>query len=194
MLQNFKEKQASRMQTKFPLLCGHLSLDLVNTEVVRRGQRIDLLPSARELNDWLQAVGLSDLWDGQHAEAMHDSLLVMRHELRWHFETIAEQQTIPPSLVQQLEAYIERAPFTYRLVDGKLRALPVGEPSAMLQSLIALDVLKLIADDKLRRLKRCANEDCVLLFLDESGRRKWCSMKICGNRQKVAQFQQRQSE
>ncbi|MGX6988867.1 CGNR zinc finger domain-containing protein [Leuconostoc fallax] len=30
-----------------------------------------------------------------------------------------------------------------------------------------------------------ANPKCVLLFVDESGRRKWCSIQICGNRHKV---------
>ncbi|HDR6823126.1 TPA: CGNR zinc finger domain-containing protein, partial [Bacillus thuringiensis] len=36
--------------------------------------------------------------------------------------------------------------------------------------------------------------DCVLLFIDKSGKRKWCSMKICGNRKKVAKFQDRKFE
>lgn len=186
-------------RTKFPLLCGQLSLDLVNTEVVRRGQRIDLLLSEAEIADWLYAVQAAiPFWDGFHCEAhlsaMYEQLTFMRQVLRNHFEAIAQQQTIPTALVQYLETCIEQAPFTYRLVDGKLHAIPVGEPPAMLQSLIAFDALTLIATNKLHRLKRCANDDCVLLFIDESGRRKWCSMKICGNRQKVAQFQQRQTE
>ena len=62
-----------------------------------------------------------------------------------------------------------------------------------LLSLIAFDVLMLIEENKLRFLKRCSNPDCVLLFIDEGGRRKWCSMKICGNRKKVARFQHRKS-
>ena len=37
-------------------------------------------------------------------------------------------------------------------------------------------------------VRRCANPNCVLLFLDvsKSGRRRWCDMATCGNRAKSA--------
>jgi predicted RNA-binding Zn ribbon-like protein len=37
------------------------------------------------------------------------------------------------------------------------------------------------------RLRHCANERCLWLFLDESkgGTRRWCSMSACGNRAKA---------
>ncbi|WP_425203523.1 CGNR zinc finger domain-containing protein [Priestia megaterium] len=34
----------------------------------------------------------------------------------------------------------------------------------------------------------------MLLFIDLTGRRKWCSMKICGNRKKVARFQHKNNK
>lgn len=188
-------------ETKFPLLCGHLSIDLVNTEVVRRGQRLDLLPTETEINDWLYTVQAQiPFWTDFHLDfepqlpAITNSLIRMRNELRMHFESIAEQHTIPMSLIHYLEAFIEQAPFTYKLKNGQLTMIPLGDVPAMLQAIIAFDALTLIANGQLQRLKHCANSDCVLLFVDESGRRKWCSMKICGNRKKVAQFQQRKTE
>lgn len=38
-----------------------------------------------------------------------------------------------------------------------------------------------------RRLKCCPGGDCGWLFVDETGngRRRWCSMELCGNRTKV---------
>lgn len=38
-----------------------------------------------------------------------------------------------------------------------------------------------------RRVRRCANEKCLWLFLDESksGTRRWCDMASCGNRAKA---------
>jgi predicted RNA-binding Zn ribbon-like protein len=38
------------------------------------------------------------------------------------------------------------------------------------------------------RLRRCADPACVLLFHDvsKSGRRRWCDMATCGNRNKAA--------
>lgn len=186
--------------TKFPLLCGHLSIDLVNTEVVRRGQRLDLLSTEADINEWLYAVQAQiPFWTDfyldfeQHLPAIKNSLISMRNELRMHFEFIAKQHTVPTSLISYLEAFIEQAPFTYKLQNKLLTAIPLGALPTMLQAIIAFDALTLIANGQLQRLKRCANTDCVLLFIDESGRRKWCSMKICGNRKKVAQFQQRKT-
>lgn len=190
-----------RETTKFPLLSGNLSLDLVNTEVVRRGQRLDLLPTETDIDDWLHAVQAQiPFWEEFHLDFeqqlpnIKSSLLVMRNELRIHFEAIADQHTIPTSLITYLEQLIEQAPFIYKLKNVQITPIPLGEPAAMLLAIIALDALSLISNGKLQHLKRCANSDCVLLFIDESGRRKWCSMKICGNRKKVAQFQQRKTE
>jgi predicted RNA-binding Zn ribbon-like protein len=48
-------------------------------------------------------------------------------------------------------------------------------------------VADLLASDKLASVKRCANEECRYLFLDDSksGSRRWCSMASCGNRAKA---------
>ena len=45
----------------------------------------------------------------------------------------------------------------------------------------------LLLDADRRRIRRCANEDCLWLFLDESksGTRRWCDMASCGNRAKA---------
>lgn len=187
--------------TKFPLLSGNLSIDLVNTEVVRRGQRLDLLTHDTDILDWLHSVHEQiPFWPDtqvhikQQLPSIKASLLKMRQALRSQFEAIADQQSVPVSFITYLEQLIEQAPFTYKLKGDQLVAIPLGNVAEMLLAIIALDVLKLIVNGKLQRLKRCANTDCVLLFIDESGRRKWCSMKICGNRKKVAQFQQRKTE
>jgi predicted RNA-binding Zn ribbon-like protein len=41
------------------------------------------------------------------------------------------------------------------------------------------------------RIGRCPGSDCGWLFVDRSGRRKWCSMENCGNRAKVRAYNQR---
>ncbi|MER2107339.1 MAG: CGNR zinc finger domain-containing protein [Solibacillus sp.] len=187
--------------TKFPLLCGNISIDLVNTEVVRRGHRLDLLPKTDDIWDWLHAVQadipfwseMVPAWKEQLPE-IHKKLVTMRGILRAHFEAITDKQTVPATLITYLENMMTNAPITYKLKDEKLLPFPVGTLADRLLTILALDALKLIADGKLRLLKRCSNTDCVLLFIDESGRRKWCSMKICGNRKKVAKFQQRKTE
>ena len=56
---------------------------------------------------------------------------------------------------------------------------------------IATAVAELLSNLPPARLRKC--EACVVHFLDTSkkGSRRWCSMNICGNKIKVAAYQQR---
>jgi predicted RNA-binding Zn ribbon-like protein len=51
----------------------------------------------------------------------------------------------------------------------------------------------LISETTLAHLRECAAETCGWLFLDRSknGSRRWCDMKVCGNRAKVRRFRRR---
>jgi len=51
---------------------------------------------------------------------------------------------------------------------------------------VALCAEALLTSPDLRRVAACPGHDCGWLFLDRSGRRRWCSMADCGNRAKVA--------
>ncbi|SIR56835.1 Putative stress-induced transcription regulator [Peribacillus simplex] len=187
---------------KFPLISGNLSLDLVNTELVSRGQRQDLLLSESDVLEWLAVIkGKNAYWDNQlslkikeRIQQVFVDILEMRTFLRKQFESIADGNMISDEFIAFLENKIEKSPFAYKLMNQKLVPIPVGEAEDILLSYIAFDTLTLIEENKLSSLKRCSNDDCVLLFIDESGRRKWCSMKICGNRKKVARFQHRKSD
>jgi predicted RNA-binding Zn ribbon-like protein len=41
------------------------------------------------------------------------------------------------------------------------------------------------------RVDRCPGDDCGWLFINQSGRRKWCDMTSCGNRAKVRAYNER---
>lgn len=187
---------------KFPLLSGNLSLDLVNTELVKRGQRQDLLLTEEDVIDWLYTIKENNsFWNAQLFQKIKERIgqvflciLEMRTVLRTEFESIANKKPISDKFIVYLERKIKKAPFTYKLVEQKLVPIPIGEIEDVLLSLIAFNALTLIETNRLTFLKRCSNPECVLLFIDESGRRKWCSMKICGNRKKVSRFQHRHIE
>jgi len=50
----------------------------------------------------------------------------------------------------------------------------------------------LLTTDELAKVGRCADEECAWLFLDttRSRSRRWCDMRICGNRNKVRRFRE----
>jgi predicted RNA-binding Zn ribbon-like protein len=62
---------------------------------------------------------------------------------------------------------------------------PADDPRRVLYA-VAADAVALLADPALlARVHRCPGRDCGWLFLDMSGRRRWCSMASCGSRAKM---------
>ncbi|MEC1791100.1 CGNR zinc finger domain-containing protein [Bacillus vallismortis] len=185
--------------TQFPLITQNLSLDLVNTEIISYDKRHDLIQSATHLMEWFDQMGetapfLHSFTLQQVQE--HGSLVLQRihqfrAELRKHFERIAEGSEPSQAFISFLQDQIAAAPFSYQLIEDKLARIPNGTLDHSILSLIAYEALSLIHTKEIQQLKRCANEKCILLFLDKTGRRKWCSMKICGNRQKVSRHQKK---
>jgi predicted RNA-binding Zn ribbon-like protein len=62
---------------------------------------------------------------------------------------------------------------------------PRSEPHRV-RFAVATDAVALITDpERASRLHRCPGRDCGWVFLDTSGRRRWCSMDTCGSREKM---------
>jgi predicted RNA-binding Zn ribbon-like protein len=59
---------------------------------------------------------------------------------------------------------------------------------------IARTASRLLTSPRLARVRACAAESCGWWFLDDSknASRRWCDMKICGNREKIRRFRDRQ--
>jgi len=55
---------------------------------------------------------------------------------------------------------------------------------------VALALAELFLSSCLSQVRKCAAADCGVWFMDGSraGRRRWCDMKTCGNREKVRRF------
>src|SRR5688500_13761808 len=53
---------------------------------------------------------------------------------------------------------------------------------------------RLVVSPRLGRIRSCAASDCGWWFVDETKNhsRRWCDMKICGNREKIRRFRSRQ--
>lgn len=71
--------------------------------------------------------------------------------------------------------------------------MPVGDELDQARSAIAGSLAHYLADHDLERLRVCADDTCRWLFVDRSpaGRRRWCDMRTCGNRAKVARHRAR---
>jgi predicted RNA-binding Zn ribbon-like protein len=58
---------------------------------------------------------------------------------------------------------------------------------------LALSVSEILLSPDMERVRTCAVDTCRWLFLDTSKNhtRRWCNMKVCGNRMKARRFQAR---
>lgn len=76
--------------------------------------------------------------------------------------------------------------------DGAWRlAWPPSEPGAI-RFAVAQDALELLGDeDRIGRVSRCPGRDCGWLFINASGRRRWCAMGACGSREKMRRLYER---
>lgn len=73
---------------------------------------------------------------------------------------------------------------------GKLR-LDGGTGPRMPLHRFALSLNALLEAHPRAAIRVCADERCGWLFLDTSGRRRWCEMAVCGNRAKARRYAQR---
>jgi predicted RNA-binding Zn ribbon-like protein len=174
-----------------PLTGEPLALDLLNTRW-DAGDRIpcDLLTDTAGLAVWLTAADLPEESAGRWT-ADEYTLLALR-EARDAIAAAARAPSGPSALavraVNSLMAYGRR----HRVLgpDGRPdSAVTVDDPSRLVGWLAAESYLALL-DRAPERIRSCAAERCPLFFFDVSlnGRRRWCSMATCGNRNKAARF------
>jgi predicted RNA-binding Zn ribbon-like protein len=64
---------------------------------------------------------------------------------------------------------------------------PAADLSAPLAA-TAWSAGELLTSPALRRVRACPGTGCGWLFLDPTGRRRWCVMAACGNREKARRF------
>lgn len=81
--------------------------------------------------------------------------------------------------------------------EGVIRLQPVAarDPVRALGRMLLI-VLDSIADGSWWRLKACSESNCLWAFYDSSKNRsaRWCSMAVCGSREKARTYRKRRAE
>jgi predicted RNA-binding Zn ribbon-like protein len=170
---------------------GHPALDLVATVTGRlKPVQRELLAEPVDLARWLVAAGFA----GSPLGATLADLECAR-KLREAIHAIVGTRLAggegAPADVAQVNAAAAGTPAIPQIgEDGRVRLQ--GGVSALLATL-AGEAALLLGGDQAVRIRRCEADGCAMLFLDtsRSGERRWCSMKRCGNKAKVAEFRKR---
>jgi predicted RNA-binding Zn ribbon-like protein len=176
------------------VLADHPALDLLNTRMMVDGQRRDLLNSDADAARWLEQIGFGRatdvvVGDGQLLARLRklrdciEGLLAARRESR-----VADPAALNAFLlrvVPQLVWEEAGAPVLDRLHQGDAGHQRLGR--------LAYAAAELLAEGDFSLVRKCESAECSLMFYDrtKSHKRRWCSMALCGNRHKVAEFRKR---
>lgn len=184
-----------------PLIGDHPALDLLNTRSRSAGgEEVDYWQTGEDVLRWLQQAGLHpDTLDPPPAPNQHALLAEARALRELARRLITAQAAGDGSLdCSALNAYLHQhrsAPHIQRDAEGKLAMvrLPCNNDPPTVLGPVAEAVAQLLVDGDFSLVKQCGGAECVLWFYDRTrgGKRRWCSMALCGNRQKVARFRKR---
>jgi predicted RNA-binding Zn ribbon-like protein len=174
---------------------GHVVLDLANTVFHRKepAAENELLKSVRDVSSWCQSAGLISQADARKLNShAGDELVAAVHRVRDHvwaaFDAISVGDAPPAKAVGALLRQAGRgmSAEVVSFVDARMTKVAgtFGDPDAVPSALALLAVQALVALPA-DRVRSCAR--CGWLFVDVSkgGRRRWCSMSTCGNREKA---------
>ena len=102
-----------------------------------------------------------------------------------------------PSAAVVLDDVAVRAGLRLRFdCGGEVRAEPTAKGVDGALGHIVAAVHAAMTDGSWSRLKACARDRCRWVYVDESRNRskRWCSMEVCGNREKGEAFRRRHME
>jgi predicted RNA-binding Zn ribbon-like protein len=88
---------------------------------------------------------------------------------------------------------LPETPLQVALTDDGPRLIGRGSPLLQVVGESLGEVLALQATGEWSRVKTCARDSCRWVFFDASRNRsgRWCSMRVCGNREKTAAYRAR---
>lgn len=182
------------------------SLDFVNTLGTSGDRLADLGTAVRWLHDH----------ELLHREMVDEQLARYDSDPQGEGRLMDRIGRVRAALRELLDATVERRPpaaealrdvnralrtqYVYELVpapDGvSLNHRHEGDPLDGALARLAEAIGRELTTTDTDRLRVCANETCRWVFHDSSaaGRRKWCDMRTCGNRAKVARHRARKRE
>jgi predicted RNA-binding Zn ribbon-like protein len=170
-----------------------IALALVNTELEPRGRPLDLIADRPALGRWLRTRGLPA---GAAAESDLAAVRALRSAIRAAFAARAAGTTAPRAAVAEINRAAALAPGWPRLVWGQTgprvedARTPGTPPFDVALARLAADAIDTLRGATGDRLRACEAHGCTRLFIQDHGRRRWCS-RTCGDRVRFARHYRR---
>jgi predicted RNA-binding Zn ribbon-like protein len=165
----------------------NLVRDFVNTLDLETG--VDRIATPDELAGWLSDNDLvDDLVEPTSAE--HRDALAVREAVR---ELLLANNGVAAdtgSASATLDEAARKAGVGIAFADGRPTLVAAAGGTRGAIGTIVASVAELARTDEWPRLKTCRDDHCRVAFYDKSRNRSraWCSMEVCGNREKARTF------
>jgi predicted RNA-binding Zn ribbon-like protein len=130
--------------------------------------------------------------DARRCAAAFGQAVRLRETVRAVLAALAAKRAVRAGWVRDVNQVLAWGTGSDRLVrheqGWRLTFAPTQDDPLRALAPIARSIADLAALGRDSGIRKCANPRCVLYFRDRSraGRRRWCSMAVCGNRMKVA--------
>jgi predicted RNA-binding Zn ribbon-like protein len=168
-----------------------LCLAFANTRTWRGSDEpVETLRSGADLLAWLDRAGIGAERPRQ-VDKVFPAALELREAIFRVFAALAAGEPPGANDYALLSNAVAEAPPRQELAraaDGfAWRVEPRGLTAPALLAPVLWSAADLLVGAEHRRIRQCANEKCLWLFIDESksGTRRWCDMSSCGNRAKA---------
>jgi predicted RNA-binding Zn ribbon-like protein len=173
---------------RFLFISGRLCLDFVHTGGEGWRAHWERWQSPSDLADWMAAC------PGLQVRAQVEATdLAAARELReaiWAgAQAVLRSRGLPAAVTAQLDRAARQPDLVPALRAGKKVWAP-GAQGAQALATVARDAIDLFGTAARARLRECKGPNCYLLFVDLSrpGKRAWCTMRRCGNLNKLARY------
>lgn len=204
-----KEKGANAQRTRVSanealFLSGSLALDLVNTEMIVRGKKRDILSSPEALSRWWREA-IAHRTEYEHiaveeptinwTSELLDEVKKVRQMLRALCTQLVEEQVAASENLEKLNLLLSLGYQSLQQTEQGTIILIHQAHNPQKENLlffIALSASQLLANGEKQRLHKCKNERCILFFYDttKSGTRQWCSLKCLNRQRSLNHYQQ----
>jgi predicted RNA-binding Zn ribbon-like protein len=192
-------------------LSGCLALDLANTVSWRPSERpIERMADAEDYIRWArqsrvitdrEARELTQQARRKPADAAAAVARVrtLREAIYRAFAALADGDPPDESDLAAINAALSEAMRHLRVTrgsDGTFTSAWEESPPSLSRLVwpAAKSVAEVLTSSDLGRLKKCGSANCGWLFVDttRNGTRRWCDMRVCGNRAKARRYYHRQ--
>jgi predicted RNA-binding Zn ribbon-like protein len=183
-------------ELRFLFVAGRSSLDLVATVGERWRRSFERLLSPKDLARWFVDAGLLSTPPRVTAKQLGQAHSLREAIYRCSKAAMARTRfpVLDVRLINDWASGPLPAPRLGTSPGEQLWDLP--DPVRSTLGVLARDAVDLLGGSDAWRIRTCEAADCALIFVDNSrgGRRRWCSMSMCGNRVKCSAYRRRKAQ